>query len=41
VKECLAHPIVVDGRNFFDPIRMKELEFVHHGTGRSFESEAY
>lgn len=40
VKDRLAHPIVVDGRNFFDPIQMKALGFVHHRTGRSFDSEA-
>lgn len=41
VKDRLAYPIVVDGRNFFDPIEMKELGFVHHGTGRPFDSKAY
>jgi hypothetical protein len=31
---------VVDGWNFFDPIEMRGLGFVYHGTGRSFEAEA-
>ena len=41
VKDRLAHPIVVDGRNFFDPIEMRKLGFVYHGTGRRLTSEAY
>jgi UDPglucose 6-dehydrogenase len=40
VKERLAYPNVVDGRNFFDPIEMERLGFVHRGTGRSFVSGA-
>jgi nucleoside-diphosphate-sugar epimerase len=39
VKDRLAYPNVVDGRNFFDPIEMKALGFVHHRTGRSLDSE--
>jgi UDPglucose 6-dehydrogenase len=36
VKDRLAYPIVVDGRNFFDPSEMVARGFVYHGTGRSF-----
>ena len=35
VKELLAHPIVVDGRNMFDPQIMRAHGFVYYGTGRS------
>ena len=35
VKELLAHPIVVDGRNLFEPTKMKEEGFVYYGTGRA------
>jgi UDPglucose 6-dehydrogenase len=34
-KELLAHPIVVDGRNLFDPAEMRERGFVYYGTGRA------
>jgi UDPglucose 6-dehydrogenase len=34
-KELLAHPIVVDGRNLFDPAEMRRRGFVYHGTGRA------
>jgi UDPglucose 6-dehydrogenase len=39
VKDRLAYPIVVDGRNFFDPTELREQGFVYHGTGRSLSSE--
>jgi UDPglucose 6-dehydrogenase len=41
MKDRLAYPIVVDGRNFFDPIEMRKMGFVYHGTGRRLTSEAY
>jgi UDPglucose 6-dehydrogenase len=41
MKDLLAYPIVVDGRNFFDPIEMRKMGFVYHGTGRRLTSEAY
>jgi UDPglucose 6-dehydrogenase len=34
-KKLLAHPIVVDGRNLFDPAEMKAKGFVYYGTGRA------
>lgn len=39
VKELLAHPIVVDGRNLFDPHIMRAHGFVYYGTGRAPLSE--
>jgi UDPglucose 6-dehydrogenase len=35
--ELLAYPIVVDGRNLFDPAEMKALGFTYYGTGRAFD----
>jgi len=35
VKELLAQPIVVDGRNLFDPDEMRARGFVYHGMGRA------
>jgi UDPglucose 6-dehydrogenase len=34
-KELLVHPIVVDGRNLFDPHVMRAHGFVYYGTGRA------
>ncbi len=34
-RELLAHPIVVDGRNLFDPAEMARSGFVYYGTGRA------
>jgi len=34
VKELLKHPIIIDGRNLFDPKEMEKLKFVYRGVGR-------
>ncbi|MDI6734679.1 MAG: UDP-glucose/GDP-mannose dehydrogenase family protein [bacterium] len=34
VKDKMANPIIIDGRNIYDPAKMKELGFVYHGIGR-------
>lgn len=36
-KELLAHPIVVDARNLFDPAEMRARGFVYYGMGRAVE----
>jgi UDPglucose 6-dehydrogenase len=33
-RDILAHPIVVDGRNVFDPAEMRRKGFIYYGTGR-------
>ena len=40
-KALLAHPIVVDGRNLFDPTRLKSEGFVYYGTGRAAHRGAH
>jgi UDPglucose 6-dehydrogenase len=35
IREAMAHPIVVDGRNVYDPSRMRELGFTYVSVGRS------
>ncbi|MGZ8579235.1 MAG: UDP-glucose dehydrogenase family protein [Actinomycetota bacterium] len=40
-KELLAQPIVVDGRNLFDPADMRARGFDYHGTGRGRRRGAY
>src|SRR3989344_232361 len=34
VKKLLKHPIIVDGRNIYDPVKVKELGFYYIGIGR-------
>ena len=34
-KEVMAYPVVVDGRNVFEPADMAELGFTYYGTGRA------
>ena len=34
IKGLLANPIIVDGRNIFDPAKMKKLGFVYKAIGR-------
>lgn len=34
LKDALARPVFVDGRNMFDPGRMEQLGFVYYSTGR-------
>lgn len=34
VKDKMANPVIIDGRNIYDPVKMKELGFVYHGIGR-------
>ena len=35
IKKSMTHPILVDGRNLFEPEKMKALGFEYHGMGRS------
>jgi UDPglucose 6-dehydrogenase len=35
VKKEMLRPIIIDGRNMFDPAKMKKSGFVYHGIGRS------
>ncbi|MDV2684320.1 UDP-glucose/GDP-mannose dehydrogenase family protein [Alkalihalophilus lindianensis] len=34
IKEQVRRPVVIDGRNVFDPNQMKEAGFIYHGVGR-------
>ena len=34
VKQLMRHPVVVDGRNIYDPIAMRNLGFTYRGIGR-------
>jgi UDPglucose 6-dehydrogenase len=35
LRGAMARPLVVDGRNFYDPARMRRLGFEYHSMGRS------
>ncbi len=34
IKSLLKQPVVIDGRNLYDPVKMKEMGFKYIGTGR-------
>lgn len=34
INNALTHPIIIDGRNLYDPIKMRELGFDYYGVGR-------
>jgi UDPglucose 6-dehydrogenase len=34
LKQVMKCPVVVDGRNVFDPARMREKGFEYHAVGR-------
>jgi UDPglucose 6-dehydrogenase len=35
VKQLMRKPVLVDGRNIYDPARMKDLGFIYRGIGRN------
>jgi UDPglucose 6-dehydrogenase len=35
VKKLLKHPVLVDGRNLYDPATVKKLGYTYQGVGRS------
>lgn len=34
LKKLMRNPLILDGRNIFDPVRMKKLGFIYRGVGR-------
>lgn len=34
LRDVMAYPVVIDGRNFFEPAEMVRLGFTYYGTGR-------
>jgi UDPglucose 6-dehydrogenase len=36
IKESMHQPIIVDGRNIYDPEQMKALGFIYRGMGRGY-----
>ena len=39
IKESLKTPILIDGRNMYEPELMKEIGFEYRGVGRGFRGE--
>lgn len=39
VKDSMAEPIMIDGRNMYSPAAMKELGFTYRGVGRGYNGE--
>jgi UDPglucose 6-dehydrogenase len=39
IKAAMKQPIMVDGRNLYDPVRMKALGFVYRGVGRGYNGD--
>jgi UDPglucose 6-dehydrogenase len=40
LRDLLVQPVMVDGRNMYDPARMKELGFRYRGVGRGYNGAA-
>ncbi|MBN1680427.1 MAG: UDP-glucose/GDP-mannose dehydrogenase family protein [Anaerolineae bacterium] len=38
VKEAMRTPVMIDGRNLYEPAAMRELGFVYHGIGRGYNT---
>lgn len=37
IKSLMKHPILLDGRNMYDPARMSQIGFTYRGVGRGFD----
>ncbi len=37
IRELMNQPVLIDGRNIYDPAMMKELGFYYRGVGRGYE----
>ena len=38
VRDSMAAPVVIDGRNIYDPKKMKDLGFTYRGVGRGYNN---
>jgi len=39
IREAMRQPVLLDGRNIYDPKRMKDLGFTYRGMGRGYNGE--
>jgi UDPglucose 6-dehydrogenase len=40
VRDLMRQPILLDGRNLYDPQQMREMGFIYRGMGRGYSGEA-
>ena len=40
IKELMRQPVLIDGRNIYDPQKVGELGFIYRGVGRGYEEPA-
>jgi UDPglucose 6-dehydrogenase len=38
-KESMRQPVVIDGRNIYDPAKMQEMGFAYRGFGRGYGAD--
>jgi UDPglucose 6-dehydrogenase len=38
VRDLMNRPVVIDGRNIYEPKKMAELGFEHYGVGRGYNN---
>jgi UDPglucose 6-dehydrogenase len=41
VRDCMRKPVILDGRNVYDPDVMKALGFTYHGIGRGYNGNRH
>jgi UDPglucose 6-dehydrogenase len=41
VRDSMRQPILLDGRNVYDPQQMREMGFIYRGMGRGYSGEAW
>jgi UDPglucose 6-dehydrogenase len=39
IRDLMNQPVILDGRNIYDPAKMKSLDFQYRGMGRGFNGE--
>ncbi|MBN1564195.1 MAG: UDP-glucose 6-dehydrogenase, partial [Anaerolineae bacterium] len=37
IRDAMRQPILIDGRNLYDPTEMRELGFTYRGIGRGYD----
>jgi UDPglucose 6-dehydrogenase len=40
VRDLMRQPILLDGRNVYDPQHMREMGFIYRGMGRGYSGES-
>jgi UDPglucose 6-dehydrogenase len=41
IRDLMRQPVLLDGRNVYDPQQMKELGFIYRGMGRGYSGEGF